>query len=547
LKEGSVADQEVLSQAMRRLARGSLLVMVALMFTHVFTFARRLIIVRSLSTHDYGLYSLGMTVLLMLSMVALFGLSNGCQRFVAYYRGRKDLEGARGAFLTSAILVSLTTLVVTAGLLALTGQIESLLKKPGLAWVLVMVALSLPLMTAITMVTALFQGFENVAPKVFFSEIGVGITTTLGVGIAAKLGAGLRGVMIAYVLGHLAIVLVALSFAAARFPQPLKGVRPRWDVGELLSFSAPVAIAAIAGTLLSNSDTLVIGFYKTAHDVGVYNAAVPVYRMLAVFIYAVGFIYDPVAARLIGQEKHGELRTLYPNVTKWSTVLTLPACFLCLFYPKELLGLLFGTRYVDAAAALQVLTLALLANLLPGQGGKTLLAYGRSRLYMLGVLLSAALNVALNFLLIPGLGITGAAAAAVVSVLFINAFNSIAVYKLYRIHPLTRQYLVPLACGAAGCCAIYYPLKLALGLSYWLLLAYFFIFMAITVGAVLLTRGVDDSDRALYGALKNKVLSMARRGDNQGGGTEGPGGEGPSDAEIEGGVPGERDEDGMPL
>lgn len=504
----AAVDQEALSRSLKIVARGGLMMLVGLFMAHVFTFTRRLIIIRVLTESGYGLFSLGMSILLFVYALSTLGLDSGAQRYIALYRGRNDPQGVKGTIYTAGGLSAISILVITAGLMLCAKPIASLLDKPDLAWVLFTLAFMMPAMRFVCLVSAFYQGFEIIWVKALLVEVGVSFLTMVAVIVALLLDGGLLGVLLAYILGYLVVLIVTAAFLFWKFPVDLRSTTARYDVRLLLSFSIPLAFAAVAREIMVYIDTIMLGYFETARQVGIYNAAVPLYRILPLFLMALGFIYSPVAARLIGEKKGAALDRLYTSVTKWLFLFTIPGLCICLFYPSDIIALLFGTRYTGAAFALQMLALGELIHTLLGPNARTLVAFGRTRIIMVATISTGAVNMLLNLWLIPRYGINGAAMATAVSLVLLNLMVSWQLYRHYRIHPFHTVYLKPLLLSAACLAALYYPMKTVVDFSGWMLPACFIVFMAVTLGSVVVTRGIDDEDRALYRAIKERFFRM---------------------------------------
>ena len=77
-------DEDVLSGFMKTVAKGAFLVLFGLGVGHALTFAMRVIILRTLSVADYGLFSLGRSIVAFAIVVSVLGLIGGTHRFVAF-------------------------------------------------------------------------------------------------------------------------------------------------------------------------------------------------------------------------------------------------------------------------------------------------------------------------------------------------------------------------------------------------------------------------------------------------------------------------------
>ena len=505
-REGLIIDRDAVSLSMKIVAKGSILLLVSVFIAQFITFARRLVIVRSLSTADYGVFSLAMSIVLLGIVVSGLGLAIGSQRFIALYRGKGDMERAKGTLYAGAVLFAIATVVVTAALMAGSDAIASVLDMPDLTWILFVMAFLLPTTGAADLIISYFQGFEIITAKAYFGCIGRSVLTTAAVIVAALVHKTVLAMVLALVVGNAVVLATLVYYAHKRFPD-LSDVKPRVEYKKLLLFSLPLAATGVTAQVMVQTDTIMLGYFSTAKEVGIYNAAVPLYHLLPLFLIAVAFIFAPVAARMIGERKQGELRELYASVTKWLFVFTLPAWFIFFFYPSQLLELLFGARYMGAAFALQILSAGEFVHTLVGPNGTTLTSYGKTTLLMIDAVLAAILNIVLNLLLIPRYGISGAAIATAISLAVSNVLVSGQLYYYYRIHPFRSNYIKSVIAGLLVLLVLYYPLKAALGLTLWFLPLYYLVFLAVSFGAVVLTGSVDTIDRVLYEAIKDRFLA----------------------------------------
>ena len=109
---------------------------------------------------------------------------------------------------------------------------------------------------------------------------------------------------------------------------------------------------------------------------------------------------------------------------------------------------LFGHDYGSGATALTILSLGMLVLTGTGSNGIALLMAGRSSWSLAISATSLAVNLTLNLLLIPHLGIDGAAVAWAVTVLVNNGVTAVLVWKFIRLDPLGNGALVALAVSA---------------------------------------------------------------------------------------------------
>jgi O-antigen/teichoic acid export membrane protein len=113
----------------------------------------------------------------------------------------------------------------------------------------------------------------------------------------------------------------------------------------------------------------------------------------------------------------------------------------------------FGARFADGSGALMILVAGMVFALGVGNVTSVLLMAGRSRWNLLNVALALLTDLVLNLILIPRLGIEGAAIAWVAAIVVDNTAALIEVKMMLRLDPFGRGYAV-VALSAVACFAI---------------------------------------------------------------------------------------------
>jgi O-antigen/teichoic acid export membrane protein len=274
---------------------------------------------------------------------------------------------------------------------------------------------------------------------------------------------------------------------------------------ELLFFSLPLLGTAIFGMSIMWMDTIILGYFKTAEVVGLYNAAYPLAQSLASPPFALMLIYTPIVTGLYSQNLMADLRRSYTIVTKWITFMTMPIFLVLCLYPEYVLHLLFGPTYIAAAPALRILSIGFIIDTFPSPSLATLIALGESRFTMWATLAAATVNIILNIALIPPLGIVGAAIASAASLSLFSIVKSVKLYASYRIHPLSKNLLKPLVISAILALLFQIVFGHFILVTWWilpcLLISYYVIYGMVTV----LSKSFDREDIVLLLELEKRT------------------------------------------
>ncbi len=110
----------------------------------------------------------------------------------------------------------------------------------------------------------------------------------------------------------------------------------------------------------------------------------------------------------------------------------------------------FGHHYSGGATALAVLSVAMLVATGIGPVDIVLLMGGRSTWNLFNVIVALILNVVISLILIPRIGITGAAVAWAAAILFNNIAPLIEVRAFLKVDPFGRAF--PVVAASAALC-----------------------------------------------------------------------------------------------
>jgi O-antigen/teichoic acid export membrane protein len=141
---------------------------------------------------------------------------------------------------------------------------------------------------------------------------------------------------------------------------------------------------------------------------------------------------------------------LFRTVTKWLCYSAL-IIFACIAIFRIELLRLFGKGFTAGATALLILAGGYLANAVTGPTGVLLTMAGKQKWELANTISMVTFNFLLNLVLIPTMGLIGAAIATAVSIATINGLKLVQVYMLFGLRAHNLKYLKGVfAIGGAG-------------------------------------------------------------------------------------------------
>ena len=499
---------EPLDDSLTKIARGTGIALVGIASGLLFNLIARLIIARYGLQANYGIFSLALATLGIAAVLASLGLPRGAARYIAYFRGKEDTAKIHETISSSIKLSAVTSIAFSLVIFFTAESIAlKLFHAPDLTLPLKIFSAGIPFFVLMQVLTSIFRGFDRVEPRVIFRYIMLNILFI--VILAATIFFHLPFNTMFY--GYLATLIITFTtsaiYTARKLPQ-LTGSTDARDTKpitkELLLFSLPLMGVTVLRMVITWTDTIMLGYFKTPEIVGLYNAAYPLAQSISVPLTALVLIYTPITTGLYSRNLMSELRRNYTISTRWLMFIVLPIFLVLFLFPGTAIKLLFGASYIPAVAALKILSFGFIISNLMGPNGATLTATGHTRFLMWATLTAAILNIVLNTLLIPPMGIAGAAIASAVSLILINIIRTAKLYSLYQAQPLSKNLLKPIIICVPLAFLIQAVAQHFLTINWWVLVILFILYYGIYVMTTLLTKSFDKEDIAVLLAIEKR-------------------------------------------
>lgn len=170
--------------------------------------------------------------------------------------------------------------------------------------------------------------------------------------------------------------------------------------------------SSLAINVYTNLDTVMLGFIRGDHEVGLYTTAVKVKTILLNIINAISVVLLPRLSYYISQHREKEFRAAIRQSISVIAFITLPVTMYFIEEAKDCILVLGGDAYMGAVPCMQILMPILIfsgfSNIL---GNQILIPQGKDSCFMRAVVAGAVLDLVLNAVLMPKYGCVGAAVA----------------------------------------------------------------------------------------------------------------------------------------
>lgn len=466
--------------------------------------ASAVLVSRLLGPVGLGKFRLGSVVVQLITTFCLLGLDKGLLRYLPILETE---EGNRGRTLlarSGRVVIGISLALAVALLMGAPLLATYYFHSPGMADVLRMFSFQVP-------VLVLFRFLAGAATAAkrfdFASKITNILSPAIFVGLLPLFGLvypGIYGAIAARIFAQLTAVVCLVLFLTRRYPKDPTN-RPVADniFRDYLRLSMPLFFIGISYQVLNQMDTLMLGYFASEGEVGIYSIATKISSFMLIGLE----IALPIVAPLFSQfsETHNTELTaaLFRTVTKWLCYSAL-AMFACIaIFRTELLHV-FGRGFTAGGTALLVLAAGQLVNAGAGPVGALLTMTGRQKWEMANTLSMVAFNFVLNIILIPRMGVIGAAIAAAASIATINVLKLVQVYMLLGLRAHNLKYLKGVFSIGGGALIAYllYSWLSNAGYSAFTRVPLAALALAITAASGLWLLGLDHEDKMAITALR---------------------------------------------
>jgi O-antigen/teichoic acid export membrane protein len=405
----NVATLRAEDEAPDSITRNAAFSLASQMTTAAVTAVLTVFLVRALGPGSYGLFALALSINAILLLLADFGISSSTARFAAERRARRWLLSP---LIVDAVKLKLVVAALAAVLLMLFADpIASAYGEPGLAWPLRGMALATFGQSLMLMASGIFTALGRVAVR-YRVVLAESVTEASASVALVLLGGGAAGAAFGRAGGYLLGGFLGLALAVRLVGGSWAHIQARPDAGtvrRVARYASSLLVVDAAYTLSASANVLLLGAYLGTYASGIYAAPA---RLMILLRYPGLSIANAVGPRLSrGPDQE-------PDVHALGLALRGLILFQCLLvapmvaWAAPISDLVLGSGYAESAHVLAALSPYLLFT-----GPAPLVTIGvnyagEARRRMPIALLSLAVWVGSAAVLIPNMGVVGAAIAA---------------------------------------------------------------------------------------------------------------------------------------
>jgi O-antigen/teichoic acid export membrane protein len=448
------------------------------------SFVLVIIVTRLLQAAGAGLFFEATSIFMLVGTMAKFGSDTGLVRFISRDRALGTPERIRRHLIVGIIPAACIGLVAGGLLFWLAPEVAShfevsrnLRHNPELVMMIRVLALFLPVYVTYLNGLAATRGFGSMVPTNVIDRLGTSILQPAAVLVVAGLAIGGGRAVVAAWAAPMLIGLVPIALWLRRLGRR-NGINlgagagagaeaeavPRTLGRDFWRFAVPRGIASIFQIGQDRVGILLVGALSTASGAGVFAAA-------ARWIIAGSFLSDalnegmqPTMSKHLARRDYARAGRLYQVSTGWTMLVSGPMYIAMAIFPAALLRP-FGHAFQEGALALTVLAIGAFVGAATGSVTVILLMGGKSSWNLINTSVALTADVVLGVILIPHLGLLGAAISTDIGLFIANLLPVAQVFRLYGIHPFGKGFWIALVASLSCFAATGLAIRFLLGQS----------------------------------------------------------------------------------
>lgn len=213
--------------------------------------------------------------------------------------------------------------------------------------------------------------------------------------------------------------------------------------------------SAVAITIFTASDTTILGILKNDYAVGIYSTSAKIYQITEGLLSAILTVTIPRLAMLWGQKRRSEYNDVLIRVINTLGILVLPASVGLIMLSREVVLIIAGYKFLPSVNSLRIITWAMIFSIFAWIFSDcVLIPVKRESKVLRNTLITAVINVILNFILIPSMSYDGTSLSTVIAEFSVMVMNGYSCRDIIKPIIFKKETLKNLFESIIGCIGI---------------------------------------------------------------------------------------------
>lgn len=416
--------QEELSKYSKQVAKGTLWSLSGNVVFHLISFFYVILIARAVSQDDLGLYFLAFSVVSISAVFDNFGLGSALTRYIPFYTGRGEKGKIRSLVNISYVVIIIAALIIMGIIWLLSDYVGELYQNPALPDLIRLLSVYLLLSNVFNLNNAFLQGRADIKAMKLSQTSQNALKLAFTALFFYLFGASIFTLVAAFLLSFVFSIALSALFMLRRagdLPSGQDKVEVSLVLYEIMPFGLMMTLILSTGAIFSSANRMLLGYLvgpaQMTQIIAIYAVSATLSGLLLTLPRSIGDIFLPIISRLFGKGDLSQVRKVTQTSQRWAMFLTVPFGVVFISLSGDILSLVYGEAYRGGALVMSILTAAYLIRTVSLMLTLTLSAMKKLDVQLRVAILSGIIQVTMGLLLIPLIGMEGAALGTFVSML----------------------------------------------------------------------------------------------------------------------------------
>jgi O-antigen/teichoic acid export membrane protein len=366
------------------------------------------ILTKNIPIEEYGIWVQISVTIGLISTVVILGLPYTMVRFLAAAKTREEIQEG---FYSIAFIVLFTSTIASLLLFLFSKPIAACLFDNNLT-----ITRILSLIVFIACLNSVLLNFFRTFQQIKRYSIFLFIQTCLNVALVAYFvlsGYGIFGAVIGLLISSFFVFLIMASLIISEI-----GIKiPKFThIREYLAFGIPTVPSNLSSWMVNSSDRYVIGIFLGVAFVGYYSPGYALGSMVGMLMAPLNFLLPAVLSKLYDEGKEEEVKIYLKYALKYFLMLAIPSALGLSLLSKQIL-IILSTPEIASQGYLITPFVAVSALLYAVYGPfhHIIVLAKKTKIIATIWIIAAILNLGLNIIVVPYMGILGAAITTLIA------------------------------------------------------------------------------------------------------------------------------------
>jgi len=373
-----------------------------------------------LSEGDYGLVAIALIGPNLIGIFRDWGVDWATIKYTAQYRSENKEANVKNVLASVVIFEIVLGFSLSVFSFFISGYMATALDRPNIVPLIQIASFTIFAEALMKATQASFTGYEKMEYHSVTSIVLSTVKAVLMISLAI-FGFGTYGAVVGTTVGYLIAGVVSVILMYVTIYKPLR----RREVDKLQIFATiktlfryglPLSISAIVGGFLTQFYNVLLANYCTDVPIGNYQVALNFASLVTFFVMPILTVLLPAFSKLDSQKERETLGNVFQFSVKYAALIIVPLALMVMTLSQPAVSTIFGEKYsyTPFYLTLYVSTFIYTAfgylsvdNIIKSQG--------KTDVNMKLTLITSAIALVLNLILIPQFGIHGLLATNIIS------------------------------------------------------------------------------------------------------------------------------------